>query len=358
MCNPLVSVIIPVYNREEYIENTIKSVLDNNYSNIEIICIDDGSSDNSLEIIKKLADNNNNIKYYPQANSGVSNARNNGLQKAIGKYVLFLDSDDLIRKDTIHTCVKYLEQNNADIICFNMLVREFSQKEFICFHSTYFDNYLTACYAKDYPKAVNFTNAAPSLIKKDFIVKWNISFLPNRIYEDWIFMVEIFSKNPYCVFLNEPMYIYNRTLTESITRKIDKSCLDIFNSYRVSNDIILNCSLNSYWANVNDLKITKDAANFLLFNLIKCQNNDICNEFAKELRKILLQFNPIYLEFMTQFESIKVRDTIKYILKNEKFKRQGLKKYLHLQNLKRSVASFFSNLVAYCYYLFLGIFEK
>ena len=94
--NPYISVIIPVYNTEKYINKCINSVLNQTLSNIEIIVVDDGSTDHSCEIIEQYKIKDNRIKIIRQKNLYAGVARNNGLKNAIGEYVYFLDSDDFI----------------------------------------------------------------------------------------------------------------------------------------------------------------------------------------------------------------------------------------------------------------------
>lgn len=113
MINPsLVSVIIPCYNQAVFMEQTIQSVLHSNYSTIEIILVNDGSTDNTEEIGKKLESENENIFYYSQINSGPSVARNHGIRKAKGNYILPLDSDDIISVDYISEAVKAFEADH------------------------------------------------------------------------------------------------------------------------------------------------------------------------------------------------------------------------------------------------------
>ena len=98
---PTVSVIVPVYNGEQYIENNIKSMQDQTYKDIEVIYVDDGSKDNTGEILDDFAAKDNRIHVIHKKNGGVSAARNTGIQAATGEYVLFCDSDDEIEPDTI-----------------------------------------------------------------------------------------------------------------------------------------------------------------------------------------------------------------------------------------------------------------
>lgn len=108
----LVSIVIPVYNSSKTIEKTLESVLSQDYQNLEIIIVNDGSTDNTEEILKKYE---NKIKYLYQKNSGVSFARNLGFSKSVGKYIQYLDSDDLLARGKISTQVKALENCNADV---------------------------------------------------------------------------------------------------------------------------------------------------------------------------------------------------------------------------------------------------
>ncbi len=111
-----VSVIIPVYNVENYIERCVTSVINQTYKNLEIIIIDDGSTDSSFEICKKLGANDTRIKIIQQSNSGVSVSRNTGLKNATGEYILQVDSDDFIAPYTVEHLLNVSRDNQADIV--------------------------------------------------------------------------------------------------------------------------------------------------------------------------------------------------------------------------------------------------
>lgn len=112
----LVSIIVPVYNLEDYIENCINSLLNQTYKNIEIICIDDGSKDNSASVIKKLMEIDKRIKYFYQENAGVSAARNKGLDNVQGEYVMFVDGDDYMHFQAVDMLVRCIEVKNCDMV--------------------------------------------------------------------------------------------------------------------------------------------------------------------------------------------------------------------------------------------------
>lgn len=116
MLNPLVSIIIPVYNAEKFIEQMIRSVMVQTYRNLEILIVDDGSTDSSPEICKGLQQNDSRISIITQINQGPSVARNNGIDNAHGKYVLFFDADDYIEPQMVTMLVESAEKNSVDLV--------------------------------------------------------------------------------------------------------------------------------------------------------------------------------------------------------------------------------------------------
>ena len=114
--NPKVSVIIPVYNCEKYIEECVMSVLRQTYDNVEIVVVNDGSADKSDEIIKAIAAHNPQILYFYKKNEGVAIARNYAIENATGDYLLFVDSDDYIESNYVESLVKYAVKNDSDMV--------------------------------------------------------------------------------------------------------------------------------------------------------------------------------------------------------------------------------------------------
>ena len=107
-----ISVIIPVYNVEKYLGRCLDSVVNQTFTDIEIICINDGSSDNSLEILKRYAQRDRRIKIFTQENSGLSASRNVGMKYASGDYIYFIDSDDYLVKTAFEELYKIATINN------------------------------------------------------------------------------------------------------------------------------------------------------------------------------------------------------------------------------------------------------
>jgi len=122
------SIIIPVYNLSDYIKETINNILNQKYKNFELILINDGSTDNTPNILKKFSNKYKNIKMFNKKNGGVSSARNLGLKKANGKYIYFLDGDDKIENDLLSNAYSKLKNNNIDIYSFGFDIVEANGK--------------------------------------------------------------------------------------------------------------------------------------------------------------------------------------------------------------------------------------
>lgn len=123
MERPLVSVVLPIYNVEKYLDRCIVSVMNQSYQELEIILIDDGSVDSCPAICEEWAHKDSRIKVLHKQNAGLGYARNSGIALATGKYICFFDSDDYIEPETVAVCVDAAERENADIVCFGNDVR-------------------------------------------------------------------------------------------------------------------------------------------------------------------------------------------------------------------------------------------
>ena len=184
MNKPLVSIIIPVYNSENYISRCVESILVQTYKNFELLLINDGSTDNSLEILNDYAKKYDNIKVYNQVNCGVANTRNNGMLHACGDYIMFIDNDDYISPDYIETFINELHKDDYDIVI-GGYKRINTQKKVL------FNNHpLNDKWSK-------YTIIAPwaKLYKKTTLQKYQAQFLDYGIAEDVYFVLNLYSKN-------------------------------------------------------------------------------------------------------------------------------------------------------------------
>ncbi len=199
-----VTVAIPVYNTEDYLAKTIESCLKQTFSNIEIIIINDGSTDNSLNIANSYKESYGNIKVITTENRGLSEARNRGLFEAQGKYIYFLDSDDTIKSNTIKECYDLSEKNDLEILFFDSDVigekayRNFSEYKKDAYRKELAISQGVIYSGKRFLEEYSQNDLIPlqvwlAFIKKDFLVNNQIKFLPNAIYEDVAFNYHILS---------------------------------------------------------------------------------------------------------------------------------------------------------------------
>ena len=126
--NPKISIVIPIYNVEKYLSNCIESITNQSFQNYEMILVNDGSKDSSLEICYKYKKNNNKIKIVNKENGGLSSARNAGIKIAKGKYIVFIDPDDEIDKNYFNTLYTIAEENNCDFVVGNYVIVPGGQK--------------------------------------------------------------------------------------------------------------------------------------------------------------------------------------------------------------------------------------
>lgn len=220
--NPLISVIIPVYNVEKYLRECLDSVLAQTYKILEVILIDDGSTDFSGDICDEYINVDERIKVIHQKNAGLSEARNHGFDSATGEYVYFLDSDDWIQKDTLESLIQKGQETNADIVFFDSKSFEDSDKgyqipqRYIRKYDYPTDKGLTVFEQMQANK--EFHSAVPLMfIRKLFLDKSNIRFYPGILYEDMLFTFEALSKAEKVAQCKEPFY-QRRYRSYSITQ--------------------------------------------------------------------------------------------------------------------------------------------
>ena len=203
--SPLVSVIIPVYNVEAYIERSINCILSQTYKNIELILVNDGSTDNSLEIMHKFSDC---CLIIDKNNGGASTARNEGLKSASGKYLYFMDSDDIITDNAIELLVANMEAYNSDMCCFRYKTIGQDGKESLLgsnYSYTYLDN--VDIIIKDALLVKNIKTAPWSrMYRTDVIKSNNIFFVNGIINEDSVFTDMLVPHLKVVTFINDVLY--------------------------------------------------------------------------------------------------------------------------------------------------------
>ena len=191
--NGIVSVIIPIYQAEKYIKRCVYSVINQTYKDIEILLIDDGSTDNSLIICNELALKDSRIRVFQQENCGVATARNRGIDCAIGEYIFFLDSDDWIEEETLCELKNSMEKSSADIcVCGFRYVNQGGYEKRISPQGAEneINTFMNENFWELYWNAILF-NIGTKLYKRRIIEEANIRFHTDMVvYEDIQFCME------------------------------------------------------------------------------------------------------------------------------------------------------------------------
>jgi glycosyltransferase involved in cell wall biosynthesis len=213
--NLLISVIIPCYNQAEYLTVAVKSIINQTYNYWECIIIDDGSTDNTCQVAKELC-NNDKIKYYYKTNGGLSSARNEGMRKANGEFIQFLDADDFLEKNKLHSSLNTIDKYP---LC-NLIICNFVR----CDTN---DTIRIAPYCDLSAIDFNFENVLLNW-DKTFTIPIHCALFKSRLFEqyqfkedigakeDWLMWLSIFSASPQVAFINLPLAVYrehNRSMS-------------------------------------------------------------------------------------------------------------------------------------------------
>lgn len=331
-----ITVIIPVYNAEKYLKRSIDSVMAQTYKYFEIICIDDGSTDNSGAILDSYAESYQNIKVLHIENKGVGNARNLGIERANGDYIYFIDADDQLEPLLFEKVIRILEEDPADICVFDMVINRYEHIRMkhsirnvkegnigdLNRYNTFADYFLNG------PRS-----ACNRFFSRSFIQKEAIAFSHLRNGEDGIFIIEAYSKARKIIYLPYAGYHYilNKTSATQASRDenfIQSICLFYDSAQRLSErfskfdymKVINTHFLNAYISTVGDFVISEKSVNKV--------------EQKKRLNEMLLQspyytalknIDYSYLNIMsrcllcmgkTTYEKILLLSTVKRIIKN------------------------------------------
>lgn len=258
MCNPKISIIVPVYNVEQYLKKCIDSILSQTFTNFELILVDDGSTDESGKICDYYARLDNRVKVIHKENGGLSSARNVGLEVAKGKYIGFVDSDDYISKFMFQKLYESLVENNCDIS--------------ICDYTEVFQDNGTIYNEKvgGGKLILNNIEALEKIYKEKgwlYVVAWNklykkelfngLIFPVGKVHEDEMIAHELLYRSNKIIFVEEKLYYYLQRENSIMGKKYNISRLDIIDAMRIRANFFYEKNLKKlrYEAEVEYLKI-------------------------------------------------------------------------------------------------------
>lgn len=287
----MISIILPIYNMQNYIAECLESVINQTYKDIEIICVNDFSMDNSMTIVKEYAKQDSRIKIVNnEKNRGLGGARNAGLDVATGEYIIFVDTDDKMMPDMAEKLYNCITENKSDMVfCDVMLLgNDYLQKPYKPFHDltlisnrTFYPQKQMWAFVNMWPSAWN------KIYKKSIIDKYNIRCHENILYEDHTFYYEYLFASEKVSYLPEALYVYRHERSDSIMKEVSPRILEIFTILGYINEIFKK-NLEDGWYKILMPKIATRLIWERSANLNK--KSEITKEFVKRAQKYLSQF--------------------------------------------------------------------
>lgn len=295
-----VSVIIPIYNVEDYLAECLESVINQTYTDLEILCINDCSTDHSLAILNEYAQKDSRIIILEnEINSGLAYTRNAGLKRAVGTYILFVDSDDIISADLVESCMSVSCGN--DMVCFDY--RQFIGKEVYARQSAYKikDGLYTgeAFFAESVSQDSIIFAAWSKLLSRSFLLENQISFYNGILYEDMLFSFQCYIRAKRVYSLNEKLYGYRLRKQSIMTADIADRNIE---SYIISIGELMKLYLQAEF---------DDKMGYAIEGYIR----KVCREYisiyrkwnGKELELRLLKDKPEYFKLYRTFSELFIK---------------------------------------------------
>ena len=306
-----ISIIVAVYNVEKYLERCLDSIVNQSYKNVEIIIVNDGSTDASSIIINNYFRKNDTIKIVNKSNGGLSDERNAGIEEATGEYILFVDGDDWLDKDCLKRCSQYFELD-IDIIMFSFL-REYGNMtkkadlftdKIVVFENEKKDDLvrrLVGPIGTELRNAHRMEDLNPAWNKlyNKQLIKSSDRFVDTRKIgtEDLWFNLQMFSKAKKIVYIDVEGYHYNKENTMSLTRVYNKHLFERWKTlYGFINDFISSNPDSVYSIALN---------NRIVLNLLALTRNIVCSDLPKqekikEINQLLEE--PMYERAFSKFK--------------------------------------------------------
>ena len=338
--NYKISIIVPAYNVEKYIEKCLNSILNQTYKNIEVIVVNDGSTDNTLNILEEVSKTDNRVILINQKNSGVSSARNNALEKVNSDFIMFVGSDDWIDENTCEIAINEATNENADIVMFGY-IREYGKKSIS--KATFEDDkivfekqdIMNKLHRKifgpvdeelKYPEKLNAVTTIWGKLYKTNLIK-NIKFVSLKetgLCEDGYFNIDAFKNCNKAIFIKKYFYHYRKVISGgSLTQKNES---DIFEKekrfYNKLYDVIKkeNLSENYKIALDNRMAISLIESGITIVNSKKNIYKNIKNilyskEYSSCCKNLKLKFLPLHWKIFFGFAKIKFTFGVYILLK-------------------------------------------
>lgn len=259
------SIVVPIYNAEEYLEECIESIINQTFHDFELILVNDGSKDNSLLIAKKWANKDIRIKIIDKENEGVSSARNQGIKIAQGEYIGFVDSDDYINAYMYEKLIKSIEDTNSDIaICKRVIPgreknygHEYPNGTLFSFANN------KESWKKKFYQGDTETFVTNKLFRTEFLRKIGVRFKRYSLFEDRLYLMELYLGNPRLIYVNEELYYYRPVEGSSVQRYYAQRFLIIKEIYKCELELNRKFENNEY-LQVIDKSLAESISNCII----------------------------------------------------------------------------------------------
>lgn len=297
-----VSIIVPIYNMEKHLEQCIDSIILQTYKDLEVILVNDGSTDRSSEICDMYSKKDSRIKVIHKKNGGVSSARNVGISSATGEYVLFVDSDDYISSDMVNVLLSTIEENKVDLVVCGFVVFSNGHINNICYNSALYNN--KEQIASFFSLLEGRTNSPcnkmyrKNLIKKHFDVNLVVG-------EDLIFNLDYITECNSIFVVDKSLYFYRRENQNSLSKLFHKNIFEII-LYLHERQVkyIHEASNGKVKSDIIDLNFYKDFISFLIGlvdsskNTTKIKVKSIREIYGNEkMRNIILNIQTMPIKY-------------------------------------------------------------
>lgn len=304
---PKVSVIVPVYNVEQYLPDCLNSILTQTYKDFEVFCVNDGSPDKCGEILAEYARKDKRIKVVSQKNQGVSATRNNALQQAKGEYICFVDSDDELAPNFLEKMLDVLVQHNADIVSCDIQQGEekqpwVKQDKKIRIHSNPFENYMQG-------QLKTYTAVWGKLYKKDALKGLEFNQEISQSGEDILYLYQVLYQAKKLATTSQQLYFYRVRPNSVVTSKLsERFALGNIKTAKFLLDYFKNKELSQKTRKILNQKIAKRIFKFAVLEPKRKdkENLDKWYDLTRPLLAKLKQkgiYQPKYLTLKNQLKS-------------------------------------------------------
>lgn len=279
---PLISVIIPVYNVEKHLEKCLKSVINQTFRDMEIICVNDGSTDNCAKILDKYAAKDSRITVITQKNQGLSVARNTGLSKATAEYIAYVDSDDFVHPEFLQKLYALSQEYKADIVGCDF-AKIYSNEGLPDIQGVKPKEYIPALPVLLHRKNFIHFNVWNKLYTRRVIQ--DIDFVPGIYFEDWVYNSCVFAGAKSFVWLGEKLYGY-RISDNSIMRSVfNRKKLDDYVSGIHAVRKFYKEKFPDKWKEVRDTRVAR-TVKMLMNSTRRSRNAQLIADAKRALKKL------------------------------------------------------------------------